>query len=343
MVDRMLTERATNILNLIVDDYINTGAPIASQTLVRTHDLGVSSATIRNDVSGLEQGGYITRPHTSAGSVPLDPGYRTYVETVAMSHRIVASERRSMRDRFIDVEREIDEWTEFAAAVLAGLVGSVAIVTFPKAPESRVRQVRLVPLQDLQTLLIVVLNEARLRRQLIPLSRPLDDGELDTTANRVTDLVRGLSWEEIDSQGGALTPLEEDLLRTTVDILREEDRAGRVDHYVDGLRNLFAQQEFADRDALAGFVEAVEDGRLAQATLDQAPDAPFVKVIIGHENSDDLLQPMGVVISRYGVPGQMTGTIAAVGPVRMHYKKAVSVVDLMADVMGELVGGVSGQ
>ena len=343
MVDRMLTERATNILNLIVDDYINTGAPIASQTLVRTHDLGVSSATIRNDVSGLEQGGYITRPHTSAGSVPLDPGYRTYVETVAMSHRIVASERRSMRDRFIDVEREIDEWTEFAAAVLAGLVGSVAIVTFPRAPESRVRQVRLVPLQNLQTLLIVVLNEARLRRQLIPLSRPLDDGELDTTANRVTDLVRGLSWEEIDSQGEALTQFEEELVQATVDILREEDRTGRVDHYVDGLRNLFAQQEFADRDALAGFVEAVEDGRLAQATLDQAPDAPFVKVVIGHENSDDLLQPMGVVISRYGVPGQMTGTIAAVGPVRMHYKKAVSVVDLMADVMGELVGGVSGQ
>ncbi len=339
----MLTERATNILNLIVDDYIQTGAPIASQTLARAHDLGVSSATIRNDVAGLEQGGYITRPHTSAGSVPLDRGYRTYVETVAMSHRIVPSERRSMRDRFVDVEREIDEWTEFAAAVLAGLVGSVAIVTFPRAPESRVRQIRLVPLQDLQTLLIVVLNEARLRRQLIPLSQPLDDGELDTSANRVTDLVRGLSWEEIDSQGEALSPLEEELVQATVDILREEDRTGRVDHYVDGLRNLFAQQEFADRNALAGFVEAVEDGRMAQAALDQAPDSAVVRVVIGHENSDDLLQPMGVVIGRYGVPGQMTGAIAAVGPVRMHYKKAVSVVDLMADVMSELVGGVSGR
>ena len=339
----MLTERSTNILNLIVDDYIRTGAPIASQTLARTHDLGVSSATIRNEVAGLEQDGYITRPHPSAGSVPLDRGYRTYVETVAMTHGIAPSERRSMRDRFMDVEREIDEWTEFAAAILAGLVGSVAVVTFPRAPESRVRQVRLVPLQDLQTLLIVVLNEARLRRQLIPLSQPLDDGDLDTCANRVTDLVRGLSWEEIDSRDTALTPFEEELVHATVDILREEERAGRVDHYVDGLRNLFAQQEFADRDALAGFVEAVEDGRLAQATLDQAPDSPVVKVVIGRENSDDLLQPMGVVIGRYGVPGQMTGAIAAVGPVRMHYKKAVSVVDLVADVMSELVGGVSGR
>ena len=339
----MLTERSTNILNLIVDDYIRTGAPIASQTLARAHDLGVSSATIRNDVAGLEQDGYITRPHPSAGSVPLDRGYRTYVETVAMTHGIAPSERRSMRDRFMDVEREIDEWTEFAAAILAGLVGSVAVVTFPRAPESRVRQLRLVPLQDLQTLLIVVLNEARLRRQLIPLSQPLDDGDLDTYANRVTDLVRGLSWEEIDSRDTALTPFEEELVHATVDILREEERAGRVDHYVDGLRNLFAQQEFADRDALAGFVEAVEDGRLAQATLDQAPDSPVVKVVIGRENSDDLLQPMGVVIGRYGVPGQMTGAIAAVGPVRMHYKKAVSVVDLVADVMSELVGGVSGR
>ena len=340
----VLTERATNILNLIVDDYIHTGAPIASQTLARTHDLGVSSATIRNDVAGLEQGGYITRPHTSAGSVPLDPGYRTYVETVAMSHSIVPSERRSMRDRFVDVEREIDEWTEFAAAALAGLVGSVAIVTFPRAPESRVRQVRLVPLQDLQTLLIVVLNEARLRRQLIPLSQPLDDGDLDSSANRVTDLVRGLSWEEIDSQGEALTPLEDELVQATVDILREEDRAGEGGP-------LRGRPEEPVRPA--GVCRQGRPGRLRRSggrtgawprrPWTRAPDSAVVRVVIGRENRDDLLQPMGVVISRYGVPGQMTGTIAAVGPVRMHYKKAVSVVDLMADVMSELVGGVSGQ
>ena len=149
--------------------------------------------------------------------------------------------------------------------------------------------------------------------------------------------------EEIDSQGATLTPLEENLVHATVDMLREEDRSHRVDHYLDGLRNLLSQQEFAERRPWPAFVEAVEDGRLAQATLDQAPDSAVVRVIIGHENSDDLLQPMGVVISRYGVPGQMIGTIAAVGPVRMHYKKAVSVVDLMADVMSELVGGVSGQ
>ncbi len=339
----MLTERATNILNLIVDDYISRGAPISSHTLARTHALGVSSATIRNEVAGLEQDGYITRPHTSAGSIPSDKGYRAYVEAVgAGTRRAPLSARRSMRDRFVEVERDIDEWTEVAAAILSGLVDSVAIVTFPRAPESRVRQVRLVRLQDLLTLLIVVLNQAKLRRHLIPLDEPLDDGVLEGSANRVTEFVRGRTWDQIDPDGAELSPLEEELVDATAAILREEDRADRADHYMDGLRNLFAQQEFADKETLTGFVGGVEDGSLAQAILDQAPDSAVVKVVIGRENRDDLLQPMGVVMSGYGVPGRMAGVIAAVGPVRMHYKKAIANVDLMADVMGELVGGVSG-
>ena len=192
-------------------------------------------------------------------------------------------------------------------------------------------------------LLIVVLNEANLRRQLIPLNEPLDDSVLDGSANRVTELVRDLTWKQIQSERAALSPLEEEVVAATTAILRQEDRDTNADHYMDGLRNLFAQQEFADRNTLTGFVEGVEDGSLAQAILDQTPDSATVKVIIGRENHDDLLRPMGVVISRYGVPGQMAGTIAALGPMRMHYKRAIMNVDLVADVMGELIGGVSGR
>jgi heat-inducible transcriptional repressor len=155
-------------------------------------------------------------------------------------------------------------------------------------------------------------------------------------------MVRGCTWNEIDTERASLTVLEEEILDSITEILREEDRTNKADHYMDGLRNLFSQPEFADNAAVAGFVEGIEDGSLAQSILHQTPDSAVVKVVIGHENQDDLLQPMGVVIGRYGVPGEIAGSIAAVGPVRMQYKKAISSIELMSDVMSELVGSVSG-
>ena len=285
----MLTDRSTNILNLIVDDYINSGAPISSQTLVHTHGLGISSATIRNEVAVLEQGGYIKRPHTSAGSVPLEKGYRIYVETSDPTNDdIELSVRRSIKNSLVEVERDIDEWTEVASALLAGLVNSMAIVTFPKAAESRVRTIQLVRLQEFLTLLIVVLNESKLRRQLVPLKNRLADSELDRSANRIVEMVRGCTWNEIDTERASLTVLEEEILDSITEILREEDRTNKADHYMDGLRNLFSQPEFADNAAVAGFVEGIEDGSLAQSILHQTPDSAVVKVVIGHENQDDL-------------------------------------------------------
>ena len=161
----------------------------------------------------LEQGGYIKRPHTSAGSVPLEKGYRIYVETSDPTNDdIELSVRRSIKNSLVEVERDIDEWTEVASALLAGLVNSMAIVTFPKAAESRVRTIQLVRLQEFLTLLIVVLNESKLRRQLVPLKNRLADSELDRSANRIVEMVRGCTWNEIDTERASLTVLEEEIL-----------------------------------------------------------------------------------------------------------------------------------
>ena len=172
----ILSARKNSVLNSIVDDYIRMAVPIASETIVREHDIGVSSATIRNDVAELEHEGYITRPHSSAGSVPLDKGYRFYVETVSThdyyeTHDTV---RSSIRDQLNRVETDVDVWTSVAAAVLSGLVDNMAIVTFPKAQESKVRHIHLAPLQDLVLMLIVVFEQAGFRRQLIRTTEPLD-------------------------------------------------------------------------------------------------------------------------------------------------------------------------
>ena len=336
-----LTERKKDILNLIVGDYIRTAVPISSDTIARRHTLGVSPATIRNDVAELEEEGYITRPHPSAGSVPADKGYRLYVESVGgMSvYRLPPRIQASIERRLAEAAREVDEWTNVAAAVLAGLVGNMAITTFPKARESRVKHIDLVHLQDYLTMLIFVLQEARLRRQLIRLEEHVD---LQSSANKLNELLVGLTWRDIEAMELELTPLEEAVVDSVVVILRDEDRTEYIGHYLDGLRNLLAQPEFAEKERLRAFVEDVEDGSLAQAVLDEAPDAGPIRVIIGQENRGDVLWPLSVVIGRYGIVGEATGAVGAIGPVRMEYTKTIAGVELMAGIMSQLVEGVHG-
>ena len=338
----MLTGRKKTILNLIVEDYIDEATPIASEAIARKHRLGVSPATIRNEVADLEQEGYITRPHPSAGSVPADRGYRVYVETAVAEreNQIPPGVRVSIRQRLIEVEPDVDEWANVAAAALSGLVGNMAIATFPKARESRVRHIELVYLQDFLALLIVVLEQARIRRQLIRTKVPASPTDLQMSANKVNDLVQGLTTREIESKQMALSTFEEELISAAVLMLQDEDRAEYLGHYVDGLRNLLAQPEFAENERVRAVVEGVEDGSLAQAILQEVPDTGVVRVIIGQENRGDMLWPLSVVIGRYGISGVVSGAVGAIGPVRMEYTKTIDGVELMSGVMSELVEGV---
>lgn len=340
----MLTDRKRDILNLIVRDHIASGTPIGSEAMARRHGLPVSPATIRNDVAELEREGYLTRPHQSAGSVPRDRGYRVYVETVAsmQAAQVPRSVRKTIRKKLAEVERDVDEWASVAAAVLAGFVGNMAIATFPKAQESRVRHIDLVRLQDLLVLLIVVFQQARLKRHLIRLTKPVDPTSLQTSANRVNHMLQGLTRSEIEAKEMTLSAFEQELVSTAAEMLSEEDREEHREHYMDGLHNLLGQPEFAEKERVRAVVESVEDGSLAQAILDEAPDAAVVRVVIGQENRENLLWPLSVVIVRYGIPGEAVGSLGAVGPVRMEYTRTIVGVELLADVMGEMVESFHG-
>jgi len=339
----MITERQQSILNLIVGDYIQTASPIASESIARSHGVGVSAATIRSEVAHLEDEGYITRPHLSAGSVPLDKGYRLYVESVVgiETDQIASNVRSSVRSQVLDVEEDIDSWAGVAAEVLAQLVGNLAIATFPKVAESRVKHLELVYLQEFLAMLIVVVEQARLRKQLIRLDEPVHPDQLEMSASRVKHQLVGLTRREI----GAIEPvthtsLEEKMVDATVLILNEEDRGAFSEHYVDGLRNLLAQPEFSRGDQVRAVVEGVEDGSLVQAILDETPEVGVLKVVIGREHLGDVLWPLSVVVTQYGIPGGAVGALGAIGPTRMEYFKTISSVKLLSSIMSEMVEAV---
>ena len=341
----MLTVRQQQIVNIIVGDYIRTALPIASDVIAHRHDLGVSSATIRNDVAQLEEQGYIARPHTSAGSVPLDKGYRTYVESIdaASDAASDAATRTYVRSRLLEAEQDLDNWATVAAQLLARMVGNLGLATFPKAPESKVRYLELVYLQEFLTMLIVVMEQTRLRKHLIRLAEPISPTQAEMAGNRVRNQLVGMTGQEISRLDSAdLSPLEEEMVETTALILDEEDDRRYSDHYLDGLRNLLAQPEFESADRSRAVVNGVEDGSLVEAILGETPAGDTVRVIIGREHDGDLLWPMSVVLTHYGTPGKAQGIVGAVGPTRMEYLGTIASVRLLSSVMSEHLEAVHG-
>src|SRR4051812_49193166 len=179
----MLTERREALLNLIVDEYVDTAVPVGSQYIVRKHAMAVSPATIRIEMAKLEEDGYISQPHTSAGRVPSDKGYRYYVESLMSEESLPFSEREMIRHQFHQTERAMGQWFQLAAAVLAHSVSNFAVVTSPRSKETRLRHLQLVPLQEMSALCVVVLNEARIRQQVLGFREPVDQQALTIAAN----------------------------------------------------------------------------------------------------------------------------------------------------------------
>ena len=339
----MITERQQLILRHIVDDYIHDAVPISSESLARNHrHLGVSPATVRNEVAALEEQGYISRPHSSAGSVPDDSAYRLYVESVLAEDgpHVPSHQRSAISNRFRKVEDDMDQWGSVAAALIAQIVGNLGIATFPKTSVSRVKHLELVPVQDFLALLIVVLEQAKLRKQLIRFQEPVDNAEMESMSTRLRSQVTGLTHQEIAIQPMSLTSPERQAVDATIVMLREEDDSAHEDHYVRGLRNLLDQPEFVDYEKVRPIVHGVEDGTLIEAALEEAPVGEVLRVVIGQENRGSALRPLSVVICRYGVPGHVLGTIGVIGPTRMEYNRAISGIGFISSIMNGMVRSV---
>ena len=340
----MLTERQQLILKHIVNDYVHNATPIASESLTRNHSLGVSSATVRNEVAALEEQGYISRPYASAGSIPQDRAYRLYVESLLANSdpRVPSQARTTIEDHFDRVQDDVDKWGNVAAMLIAQLMGNLGIATFPKTTVSRIRHLELVPVQDVLALLIIVLEQAKLRKQLIRFDEPVETSELESMGVRLRSHVTGLTHEEIVHSPLELSPHERRAINAAVVMLEEEDRAVHDDPYVDGLRNLLDQPEFDDYEKVRPIIRGVEDGSLIQAALDEAPVGQVVRVVIGGEHRGEALRPLSVVICRYGVPGHALGTVGVVGPTRMEYYRAISGVRFISSIMKGMVESVYG-
>lgn len=340
----MLSERQAALLKLIVGEYVSTASPVGSKSIADKYRLGYSSATIRNDMADLEGAGYITHPHTSAGRVPSDLGYRYYVEAFNQDQALPDAIQRTIRHQFHQVEMEIEEWARLAASVLARVVQNATLVTLPKSPDVRLHRVELVELHASLAMLILVLREARVKQHMVSLAIPADQRLLYEVSAKLNSLIAGAGASEVEHviQEAELSPLEQQILVATLKSLQSLAKSGSEEVNVAGLPDVLSQPEFHNTDRarqIAGVFS--RPGPLADALGAMVGDENF-QVIIGAENSDSDMRDLSVVLASYGLPGEMSGLIGVLGPTRMPYDRAIPTVRFLSSLMTEMVREVHG-
>ncbi len=335
----MLNDRRATLLDLIVQDYVASAVPVGSQSIVRRHHVPFSSATVRNEMARLEEDGFITHPHTSAGRVPSDKGYRYYVETLMEEEILDPQQRETIRHQFHQAERALEEWFQLAAAILAQTIDNFAVVTAPRRKEVRLRHLQLVSLQEFTALCVVVLHDAVLRQQVMGLKQPADQETLNLIANRLNVQYGGLTLEEVAGQALPAGEPEETVIQSVTEMMRQEALA-LGDIFRDGVREVLSQPEFAHSDRILELVDVLEERSLAAAIPVSSLGAEDMAVVIGAENYNESMRDCSVVVARYGTPEGASGVVAALGPTRMRYARTIPAVRYLATLLGDLVAQI---
>lgn len=338
----MLTERQSRILEIVIREYVETAAPVASQSVRRKYRLRASAATIRNEMAELEAQGYLGHPHTSSGRIPTNMGYRYYVEGLMREEELPWEAQQTIRHQFHQVERGQEAWVHLAASILAQLAENAAVVTTPRTDACRIKHLQLVSLHDYTLLLVLVVDQGRLEQQILPLEQTRSQDELTETAGRLNRLFAGSTVSEVASKEVDLDPLERQVMEAAEALMRAVDEGGIDDAYLEGLRHVLGQPEFASSELALGLLELLDEHNLSRAIPLRALAREGVTVIIGADNprlaqAGDAMRACSVVVGAYGAPEMASGALAVVGPVRMRYPRAISTVRYLSDVMSELL------
>jgi len=337
----VLTPRTEIILKSIINWYIDHAIPVSSQNLVHDYDLRVSSATVRNEMAYLEQEGYIIRPHTSAGSIPSDKGYRFYVSSLTET-MLPVSEQRMINHLFHQVEGKIEEWLSLAAAIISQLSQNTAVITLPKPAGCQYRHLELVSIQDLVVLVVLVLRGARIKQMVLTLDNPISQTELSVISARLNQAFEGLTGEQIRSKSLNISPLEQRITESLITIMKLEDEQVYNQSYLEGLHFLLSQPEFSRNQKIIAIMELLEHRAMLGNILPPETDVRKVQVVIGSENKAEVAQDCSLVISHYGPPNEASGIIVVVGPTRMAYPKVISSVSYLSALLSRLMGELYG-
>ena len=334
-----LTERQRILLTLVVRDYIESAEPVGSKTIVEHYKLDMSTATVRNELSALTEMGYLRQPHTSAGRVPTEEGYRYFVTHVVYQADLPGTARDTISRQFYQARQDVEQWMPLAASILAHHSRAASIITAPHSDRSHYKHVELIATQGRQVLMVLVLTGGEVSQQILTLAEPVRQEALSAAADRLNQICLGKTTEEIAAMPVIGDSLEQDILTLVLQDMNRGEQHVSGEIFLDGLTNVLSEPEFLQSDDARRAVRLFEERSLLQDLLNRTTNNASVggvQVLIGGEGKWEDLKECSVVLARYGIPG-ITGTLGVFGPMRMPYGRTIPTVRFMADLLSGLV------
>lgn len=341
-----MDERKKRVLSAIINDYIANAEPVGSRTITKKYDLGVSPATIRNEMSDLEDEGYIEQPHTSAGRIPSAKGYRYYVDHLMRRERLSAAQLRQIREFMASGLSEMDHFMRACCNMISRMTNYTAIAAIPERSSGRIVNLQLLPVNERQVLTILLTSSGLVRYKLLDLPSLAESRELPLLEQRLQQTLVGselsaVSTERLHELIQELQ-LRERMQEQVIGLLEQTlapEESRRV--FTGGVMNMLSQPEFRDIDKLKGLFSLLdEDGRVKELLAKASPEDSVLTVTIGGEIPVEGVQDCSLVVANYFVDGERAGSIGVLGPTRMSYGRTVS---LMEQIAAELSRTMSGK
>lgn len=332
-----LTQRQEKILSLIVRSYTEAPEPVSSKHLVESFELNFSSATVRNEMARLEEMGYIHAPHTSAGRIPTEMGYRYVVRELMNSSALSTIDHHYIENKFNQLPAVLDQWMREAATVLARTAQTASLVTPPVAQKRRFKHVELISIQGRLALMVLVLQGGAVHQRMLTLAEPVTQAILSERADHINNLCVDLSANQIRMKSRQFTELEREVCEIAADLIDKSNSSQVRVVYRDGLSEII--NTFPDSGGAQQAVRVFEERAFIDMILSEILHPLLnqdVQVIIGGDGREEMNQ-LSLVLSRYGVPGQLRGMLGVLGPMNLNYGRAISTVRKVSALMTDML------
>ena len=339
-----LDRRKTSILGTVVYEYIATGEPVGSATLTQKYNLGISPATVRAELASLDEEGYLDQPHTSAGRIPSDRGYRYYVDRLMLPESLTPEERDRISAEVRRASHQLDSVVDHASHVLSDLTRTIAFAIAPRLSSQIFRHIELISIGERAVHVVLVTNLGLAAQRTVETQQHLSSDQLVHAANNFNANLQGHQLAEISLDAlndlAKPTPLPQDLLRAIAGILAEHSEAtAERKLFAGGAHNLLDQQEFRDLRKLRAILDLLEEQRTLYQLLCGSLQADGARVSIGHELPSADMNECSVVTIPYKVGDHNAGAVGILGPRRMQYARLIALINCMADSLNALFQG----
>ncbi|WP_425057579.1 Heat-inducible transcription repressor HrcA [Sporomusa carbonis] len=337
----MLDERKRQILQAIIDDYISTAEPVGSRTIARKYNLGISPATVRNEMADLELLGYLEQPHTSAGRIPSVKGYRFYVDCLLAPPQISDRDIAIIDNWYQTKARRIEEVFQETVKILSRITRNVSMVLAPQLTQCTFKYLQFLPLDERRSIIVIVTDTGLVENKIIEIPEGLSHEDLIRVANAINSRLGGLTVDRItmavlEDIQNAILP-DPKLFERAVLLLKQALTVEKNEKvYLSGTTQMLNQPEFRDVDKVKDLLTMLEEDKLLCDILHMA-DSDGVVVTIGQENKYTGIHDCSVVQATYRIDGQVVGTVAVLGPTRMEYGKTMAVLKFMQRHLGEIL------